>query len=126
MVGVEELKETKSLGVFTKTGAVVSVTWDHGDERTREALSPGSAARRRHEIHYLLVEVFGAPEEGDWAAPDFHLRLSLPRVIMDMLNIPATSKAGVITTMKAISDAHEAKKECGPSAAIKAGRHVPG
>ena len=92
------------------------------DEGTRDALSPGSAARRRHAIHYLFVEVFGAPEEEDWAAPNFHLRLSLPRVIMDMLNIPATSKARVITTMKAIIDAHEAKKEYDPSAAIKAGR----
>ena len=35
---------------------------------------------------------------------------------------PATSKARVITTTKAITDAHEAKKEYGPSAAIKAGR----
>jgi len=42
--------------------------------------------------------------------------------IMDMLIIPATSKAGVITTMKAIIDAHEAKKEYDPSAAIKSGR----
>jgi len=41
---------------------------------------------------------------------------------MDMLNIPATSKARVITTMKAIIDAHESKKEYDPSAAIKAGR----
>jgi hypothetical protein len=29
------------------------------------------------------------------AAPNFHLRLSLPKVIMDMLNIPTTSKAAV-------------------------------
>jgi len=42
-------------------------------------------------------------------APNSHLRLSLPRVIMGMLNISGTSKAGVITAMKAISDAHEAK-----------------
>ena len=119
--GHEEWKATKSLEVGTKTGAIVSITWDRGDEGTRDALSPGSAARRRHAIHYVFVEVFGAPEEEDWAAPNFHLRLSLPRVIMDMLNIPATSKARVITTMKAIIDAHEAKKEYDPSAAIKAG-----
>ena len=43
-------------------------------------------------------------------APSFHLRLSLPWVIMDMLNIPATNKIGVIMNRKAISDAHEAKK----------------
>ena len=41
---------------------------------------------------------------------------------MDMLNIPATSKARAITTMKAAIDAHEAKKDYGPSAAIKSGR----
>ena len=39
-----------------------------------------------------------------------------------MLNIPATSKARAITTMKAAIDAHEAKKDYGPSAAIKSGR----
>jgi len=112
----------KSFEVCTKTGAVVSITWDRGDEGTRDALSPGSAARRRHAVRYLFVEAFGAPDEEDWAAPNVHLRLSLPRVIMDMLNIPGTSTAGVIMAMKAISDAHEAKKEYGPSAAIKAGR----
>ena len=120
--GYEEWKETKNLEVCTKTGAIVSITWDRGDKGTRDALSPGSAARRRHAIHYVFVEVFGAPEEEEWAAPNFHLRLSLPRVIMNMLNIPATSKARAITTLKAIIDAHEAKKEYGPSAAIKAGR----
>ena len=34
--------------------------------------------------------------------------------IMDMLIIPATSKAGVITPMKAIIDAHEAKRGVRP------------
>ena len=70
----------------------------------------------------IFFEIFGAPKEGDWAAPNSHLRLSLPRVIMDMLNIPATCKARVITTMKAIIDAHKAKREYDPSAAIKSGR----
>ena len=88
----------------------------------RAPLSPGSDVRRRHAIHYLFVEVFGAPDEEDWAAPNFHLRLSLPRVIMDMLNIPATSKTAVIAAMKAIGDVHQAKKKYDPSAAIKAGR----
>jgi hypothetical protein len=54
----------------------------------------------------LFAEAFGAPKEEDWAVPDFHLRLSLPWVIMDTLNNPATSKATVITTIEAISDAH--------------------
>jgi hypothetical protein len=62
----------------------------------------------------LFAEVFGAPKKKDWAAPNFHLRLSLPRVVMDMLHIPATSTAVVITTMEAISDAHEAKKGLRP------------
>jgi len=59
-LGYEEWKETKSLEVCTKTGAVASITWDRGDEGTRDALSPGLAARRRHAIHYFFVEVFGA------------------------------------------------------------------
>ena len=120
--GYEEWKKTKWLEVCTKTGAVASITWDREDEGARAPLSPGSAVRRRHAIHYLFVEVFGAPDEEDWAAPNFHLRLSLPRVIMDMLNIPATSKAAVITAMKAIGDAHRAKKKYDPSASIKVGR----
>ena len=62
----------------------------------------------------MFVEVFGAPEEEEWAAPNFHLRQSLPRVIMDMLNIQATSKARVITTMNAVIDAHEAKRGVRP------------
>ena len=63
--GYEEWKETKNLEVCTKTGAVASITWDRDDEGTRDALSPGSAARRRHATHYLFVEAFGAPEEED-------------------------------------------------------------
>jgi hypothetical protein len=120
--GYEEWKKTKSLEVCTKTGAIVSITWDRDDEGTRDPLSPGSAARRRHAIYYLFVEVFGAPKKEDWTAPNYHLRLSLPRVIMDMLIIPATSKAAVITTMEAISEAHEAGVEYDPSREIKAGR----
>jgi hypothetical protein len=107
---------------FAPKQALVSITWDRDDEGKRDPLSAGSAARRRHATHYLFVEVFGAPKKADLAAPNFDLRLSLPRVVMDMLNIPATSKAAVITTMEAISDAHEAKKDYGPSAANKTGR----
>jgi hypothetical protein len=119
--GYEEWKKAKCLKVYTKTGTIFFITWDRDDEGSRDPLSPGSAASRRHVIYYLFVLVFGAPKKEDWAAPNFHLRLSLPRVIMDMLNIPATSKAAVITTTEAISDAHKAKKEYDPSAAIKAG-----
>ena len=41
---------------------------------------------------------------------------------MAMLNIPASSKVTVITAMRAISVAHEAKEDYDLSAAIKAGR----
>jgi hypothetical protein len=120
--GYEEWKKAKCLEVYTKTGAIFRPKLDRDDEGTRGPLSPGSAARRRHAVHYLFAEIFGAPKKEDWTAPNFHLRLSLPRVIMDMLNIPATSKAAVITAIEAISDAREAKKEYGPSASIKAER----
>ena len=33
--GYEEWKETKNLEGCTKTGAIVSITWDRGDEGTR-------------------------------------------------------------------------------------------
>jgi hypothetical protein len=50
--GFEEWKKTKSLEVCTNTGAVISITWDRDKEETRDALSSGSTARRRHAIHY--------------------------------------------------------------------------
>ena len=48
--------------VCTKTGAIASIIWDRDDEGKRDSLSAGSAARRRHTIHYLFVEVFGDPK----------------------------------------------------------------
>ena len=98
------------------------ITWIRDGEVARDTLSPGSAALRRNAIHYFLVEVFGAPEKEDWKTPNFHERISLPRVIMGMLDIPANSKEAAIAAMEAISDAHQAKKDYDPSAAIKAGR----
>jgi hypothetical protein len=92
--GYEEWKKAKCLEVYTKTGAILFVTWDRDDEGTRDPLSPFSAARRRHAVYYLFVEVFGAPIKEDWTTPSFHLRLSLPRVITGMLNIPATQRCG--------------------------------
>jgi hypothetical protein len=44
--GFEKWKKTKSLEVYIKTGAIVSIAWERDNEGTREALSPGSAARR--------------------------------------------------------------------------------
>ena len=87
-----------------------------------DPLSPGSAKRRKFAIQFLYDEVFGSPKEAEWAAPNFHLRLSLPRILMDMLDIPNSGKEGVITAMRAMSEAHETEGEYDPSAAIKAGR----
>ena len=73
-------------------------------------------------VEFLSSEVLGSPKEPEWAAPNFHLRLSLPRIIMDMLDFPRNSKEAVITAMRAMSKAHEAGVEYDPSAGIKAGR----
>ena len=73
-------------------------------------------------VEFLSSEVFGSPKEPEWAAPNFHLRLSLPRIIMDMLDVPSNSKEAVITAMRAMSKAHEAGVEYDPSGEIKAGR----
>ena len=54
-------------------------------------------------------------------APNFHQRLSLPRILMDMLDISNSGKEATITAMQAMSEAHEAGGEYGPSRAIKAG-----
>ena len=92
-------------------------------EGPRDPLSPGSAKRRKFAIEYLFT-VSGSPTEAEWAAPNSHLRLSLPRVIMDMLDAPSNSKDAAITGMRAMSKAREAGGEYGPSRGIKAGRSV--
>ena len=91
-------------------------------EGPRDLLSPGSAKRRTLSTEYLFTEVFGSPTEAEWAAPNFHLHLSPPRVIMDMLDVPSNSKDAVITAMRAMGKAHEMGGEYGPSRGIKAGR----
>jgi hypothetical protein len=57
----------------------------------------------------LFAEILGAPKKKDWAALKFHLRLSLPRVVMDMVNNPATSKAATAewTPAAPISEMHQ-------------------
>jgi len=70
----------------------------------------------------LFTEVFGSPTEAELAAPNSNLRLSLPRVIVGMLDAPSSSKDAAITTMKAMIKAHEAGGKYGPSRGIKAGR----
>ena len=69
----------------------------------------------------MSTGVFGSPTEAEWAALNFHLRLSLPRVIMDMPDVPSNSKDAVTTAMRAMSKAREAVGEYGPSRGIKAG-----
>ena len=106
----------------SKTGAILSITWNRDGEGVRDPLSPGSAKRRKFTVEYLFSEVFGSPKEPEWAAPNFHLRLSLSRIIMDMLDVPSNSKEAVITAMRAMSKAHEAGVEYDPSGEIKAWR----
>ena len=117
-----EWKKSSSLEVCSKTGAVLSITSNRDGEGVREPLSPGSAKRRKFAVEYLFTEVFGSPKEPEWAAPNFHLRLSLPRIIMDMLDVPRKSKEAVIIAMRAMSKAHETGVEYDPSREIKAGR----
>ena len=91
-------------------------------EGPRDPLSPGSARRQKIAIECLFTQLFGSPTEAEWAAPNFHLRLGLPRVIMGMLDVPSNSKDAVITAMRAMGKAHVAGGEYGPSKGIKAGR----
>jgi hypothetical protein len=120
--GYIEWKQSLSLEVCSRTGAILSITWDRDDAGPRDPLSAGSAKRRKYAIQYLYDEVFGSPKEVEWAAPNFHQRLSLPRILMDMLDIPNSGKEATITAMQAMSEAHEAGGEYDPSRAIKAGR----
>ena len=108
--------------VCIKTGAILSITWDRECEGARDRLGPGSARSRKYAIEYLFLEVFGAAEESEWPAPCFHLRMGLPRVIMCMLNIPASAKEEVVKIMREISASHKAGTKYDPSTKIKAGR----
>ena len=117
-----EWKKSSSLEVCSKTGAILSITWNRDGEGVRDPLSPGSAKRRKFAVQFLFSEVFGSPKELEWAAPNFHLRLSLPRIIMDMLDVPSNGKEAVITAMRAMIKAQEAGVEYDPSGEIKAGR----
>ena len=119
MVEYIEWKKSSSLEVCSKTGVILLITWNRYGEGVRGPLSLGSAKRRKFAIEYLFTEVFGSPTEAEWAAPNFHLRLSLPWIIMDMLDVSSNSKDAVITAMRAMSKAHEAGVEYDPSGGIK-------
>ena len=91
----------KEVDSRTRTGAIVHVEWDRGDEHTPSTpLGPGMSGLRKHAICYFLVEQFGTPEESEW--DDFHDKLSLPTIIMRLLNIPSNSKPSVMDAMRAI------------------------
>ena len=103
-----EWKKSSSPEVCTKTGAALSITWNLDGEGVRDPLSPGSAKRRRFSIEYLFTEVFGSPTKAEWAAPNSHLRLSLPRVTMGTLDVPGNGRDSATTAMRAMSKDHEA------------------
>ena len=117
----EAWKES-TVEVCIKTGAILSITWDREFEGARDRVGPGSATSRKYAIHYVFLEIFGAAEESEWPAPSFHPRMSLPRVIMSMLNIPESAKEEVAKVMREISASHKAKTKYDPSANIKTGR----
>ena len=77
-----EWKKSSSLEVCSKTGAILSITWNCDGEGFRDPLSLGSAKRRKFAIGYLFKEVFGSPAEAEWAAPASRgiIRASRPAV----------------------------------------------
>ena len=94
-------KTSTSVSTCTRTGAILHVEWDRGDEHTPTTpLGPGMSGSRKHAIRYYLVEQFGTPEESEW--DDFHDKLSLPTIIMRLLNILSKSKPSVVDAMRAI------------------------
>ena len=104
------------------SGAILSISWDREDEATSSSLTPGMSKARKFAMQYFLIEKFGAPDEEDWDAPNFHRSLSLPAVMASLLDIPSGSSAEVSTAMRAIIAAHKAGEIYDPSAAIKEGR----
>ena len=121
-----EFKEWQesSLNICTKSGAILSISWNREDEdgSSSSSLEPGMSKARKFAIQFFLIEVFGAPEEEDWAPPNFHPTLSLPAVLLSLLDISSGSRASVLTAMRAIIAAHAAGETYDPSAAIKDGR----
>ena len=128
--GYKEWKST-SVEVNTKTGALISISWELAEEaEPSSSLNEGMSTARKYAIQYLFIEQFGAPPEEEW---DDHHRvlnkdqettrcISLPSVIMRMLNIPVGSKQSVVNTMRNIFQAYYNKELYDPSQAIKGGR----
>ena len=79
--GWREFKGWKesSLNICTKSGAILSISWNREDENgsSSSSLEPGMSKARKFAIQFFLIEVFGVPEEEDWAPPNFHPTLSL-------------------------------------------------
>ena len=121
-----EFKEWQesSLNICTKSGAILSISWNREDEdgSSSSSLEPGMSKARKFAIQFFLIEVFCAPEEEDWAPPNFHPTLSLPAVLLSLLDISSGSRASVLTAMRAFIAAHAAGETYDPSAAIKDGR----
>jgi len=68
--------KSSSLEVYSKTGAVLSITWNRdGDSGP---LSPGPAKLRRFSIEYLFSEVPGSPTEVGEKYPGFTSRFIKP------------------------------------------------
>jgi hypothetical protein len=72
--------QSSFLKICSRTGAIISITWDRGGEWQSDPLSAGSAKRRKYAIQYLCDEVFCSPEDAEWAAPNFHPRLNGTKV----------------------------------------------
>ena len=125
-----EWKST-SVVVDTKTGALISISWELAEEAEPSSrLNEGMSTARKYAIQYLFIEQFGAPPPEEW---DDHHRvlnkdqetarcISLPTVIMRMLNIPAGSKQSVEKAMHDIFRAHHNNELYGPSKSVKEGR----
>jgi len=64
----------------SRTGGILSITWDRGGNYQRDPLSAGSAKRRKYTIQYLYDWKFGSPKDSVWAVPNFHPRLIGTRV----------------------------------------------
>ena len=123
----ETYKEWNAASVTVDVEGTVSI--EMGEEKLSEksassSLAPGMSKARMYAIQYIYVDHYGTAPEDKWGDfDDFGARL--PTLIMKHLMIPRGSYASVVSTMRALYQAHDTGTVYDPAAKIKIGRGAP-
>ena len=123
----ETYKEWNAALVTVDVEGTISI--EMGEEKLSEksassSLAPGMSKARMYAIQYIYVDHHGTAPEDKWGDfDDFGARL--PTLIMKHLMIPRGSYASVVSTMRALYQAHDTGTVYDPAAKIKIGRGAP-